>query len=376
MKSKVIIIAGSVLLAMSSCSVVQQTATTLQSEASVRNFTVADLDVSPERIHYTMEPTKAEQRGGLDNVKRAAESKALKENGNSDVLVDPEFVIEQKKNFFGTKVSKITVSGHPAKYKNYRSLEDTVWSNPAFRGLPSVVVRKGADRGENRFMQALATSAPGQIYDEPAARRERRNPTGYNRIMVTYSPVYTNMSIGGIASEESKTHNAAGISYVHGFRLSSRIPLYLETGAGWRYGPESNHLELMRINIPAVVTYRFTLGQGNIKISPYTGLNFAINPINESRHLIYYEDRKSGDESFFQLGWQIGGNFTFKRFNIQVGYTFDFMRLYQQDESNKFVSEWVSSYYGGYGGYVTRVVPVPEYKITSGTLTVGVGFEF
>ena len=77
MKSKAIIIAGSVLLAMSSCSVVQQTATTLKSDASVRNFTVADLDVSPERIHYTMEPTKAEQRGGLSNIKRAAEYKAL-----------------------------------------------------------------------------------------------------------------------------------------------------------------------------------------------------------------------------------------------------------------------------------------------------------
>ena len=351
MKSKVIIIAGSVLLAMSSCSVVQQTATSLKSDASVRNFTVADLDVSPNRIYYTMEPTKAEQLGGLENVKRSAESKALKENGNSDVLVDPEFIIEQKRGFFRTKVSKITVSGHPAKYKNYRSLEDTVWSNPAFRGLPSIVVRKGADRSDYRFMQALATSAPGQIYDEPAVPRERRNPTGYNRIMLTYSPVYTNVSIGGVESKESLTNNAGGISYVHGFRLSSRIPLYLETGAAWRYGPESNHWELMRISIPAVVTYRFTLGQrGKIKISPYTGLNFAINPINKSHRIAGFE-AGSYDESTFQLGWQLGGNFTFNRFNVQVGYTFDFTNLCESKYRD-------------------------DYKINSGALTLGVGFEF
>lgn len=361
MKSKAIIIAGSVLLAMSSCSVVQQTATTLKSDASVRNFTVADLDVSSERIHYTMEPTKAEQRGGLSNIKRAAESKALKENGNSDVLVDPEFIIEQKRNFFGTKVSKITVSGHPAKYKNYRSLEDTVWSNPAFRGIPSIVVKKGSNREEDRIMKMLATSAPGKIYEEPAPR-ERRNPSGYNRIMLTYSPVYSTVTENGVKANKSNTHNAPGISYIHGFQLGHRLPLYLETGAGWSYGPKSNHLELMRISIPLLATYRFAIGQsGNFKISPYTGFNFALNPINDSKRMI--DNGKSSGENFFQLGWQLGANFTYKRFNIQIGYTFDFMPLYKKSTND------YTSFYDE--DEVSR-----DNKVTTGALTIGLGWEF
>lgn len=38
-----------------------------------------------------------------------------------------------KRNLFGKKVSSVTVTGRPAKYKNFRSLPDKVWTDEVFR---------------------------------------------------------------------------------------------------------------------------------------------------------------------------------------------------------------------------------------------------
>ena len=57
----------------------------------------------------------------------------LYQNGNADVLVDAEFTIEQEKLLFGRRINLITVSGHPARFRNYHSLSDSVWTNRWFR---------------------------------------------------------------------------------------------------------------------------------------------------------------------------------------------------------------------------------------------------
>ena len=83
-----------------------------------------------------MSPTKAVRRGGLANVKQAAENEALaKLGGNADLLVEPEYVVEKTNYVFFKKVKSITVSGRPAKFTNFHSLNDSVWVNPVFRGL-------------------------------------------------------------------------------------------------------------------------------------------------------------------------------------------------------------------------------------------------
>ncbi|MBQ2362025.1 MAG: hypothetical protein II287_00255, partial [Bacteroidaceae bacterium] len=53
--------------------------------------------------------------------------------GNADLLVEPQFVISMKRGLFRKKVKSVTVSGRPAKYKNFRSLSDDVWTNKIFR---------------------------------------------------------------------------------------------------------------------------------------------------------------------------------------------------------------------------------------------------
>jgi hypothetical protein len=78
--------------------------------------------------------------------------------------------------------------------------------------------------------------------------------------------------------------------------------------------------------------------------------------------------RKADEDNYksFQMGWLIGANFTFKRFNIQIAYTFDFMPLYKRDASTE---------YTGFGEYAV-IYNIPELKINTGVLNVGVGFEF
>ena len=49
----------------------------------------------------------------LENCKNAAISAMLKEYGNADVIVAPEFK-------YTSKFTTIEVTGRPAKYKNFR----------------------------------------------------------------------------------------------------------------------------------------------------------------------------------------------------------------------------------------------------------------
>ena len=123
-----------VVFALTSCVTTVKTAKSADAKSQLLSATVADLEVSPVRVSYTMAPTKSLQRAGLNNVKQAAIQECLIKNGNADVLVDVEYVIEQQKLLFGKRINSITVSGHPAKYKGYHSLNDSVWCNPVFRG--------------------------------------------------------------------------------------------------------------------------------------------------------------------------------------------------------------------------------------------------
>jgi len=128
------------LMLLSSCITTVKTARIVDTSASIKNATVADLKVTDHRITYTMKPSKEIQRAGLSNVKQAAIQEALTQNGNADVMVEPEFVISMKNKFiFGKEVSSITVTGRPAYFQNFRTLHDSVWSEPGFYGQPKVV---------------------------------------------------------------------------------------------------------------------------------------------------------------------------------------------------------------------------------------------
>ena len=142
---KKIFFAAVAVMALSSCTMTSYTASTERSSSSLLSATIADLEVSDARVSAELIPSKAIQRGGEENVKHAVERKAL--GDKYDVLVDPEYTIERKG--FGKKIKRITVTGRPAKYKGFRSLNDSVWCNPTFR----IAYKNAKSQGTGSFMR-------------------------------------------------------------------------------------------------------------------------------------------------------------------------------------------------------------------------------
>lgn len=134
-------------LAVASCTTTTKTARTESVPYSMYNATVADLDVAPKRITYTLKPSKEIAKGGLGNCKTAAIMEALTANGNADLMLEPQFVISHKKLLFRSKVTAVTVTGRPATYKNFRSMHDSVWCDPVFRNTKGVGVEDGSSKG-------------------------------------------------------------------------------------------------------------------------------------------------------------------------------------------------------------------------------------
>ncbi|MDE5549871.1 MAG: porin family protein [Bacteroidaceae bacterium] len=135
MNKKDYLIALGVVVAVSSCTTTTYTSNVTDVSTDIRSATVADLQAG-ERITHTIAPSKSVRRGGMANIRHAVEAEALeKKGGNADVLLDPEYSVTKQRTLLGTKVTSITVSGRPATYTNFRTLNDSVWTNPTFCGL-------------------------------------------------------------------------------------------------------------------------------------------------------------------------------------------------------------------------------------------------
>ena len=76
---------------------------------------VADLAVSDTKVQGTSSGPYSQ----LEMLKNEAVTEALTKAGNADVLVEPNFSISIR-----GKYAQVEVSGYPATYKNFRSMED------------------------------------------------------------------------------------------------------------------------------------------------------------------------------------------------------------------------------------------------------------
>lgn len=120
---KFFVILGSVVL-LSSCALTQAAVQTTQIDTPIVSTTIASLDVSEKPISYTYVPTKAEAKSmTLAQLEQNAIFKALQSVG-ADEMVKTSFYLEGKTRLFwrvrGPKIASITVSGYPAKFKNFR----------------------------------------------------------------------------------------------------------------------------------------------------------------------------------------------------------------------------------------------------------------
>ena len=107
------------ILSLSSCSnkITTSTATTKAITPHVYANTFADLEIVSGKLSYVYVPTNDVIAGGKENIIKTAEALLLKQY-DADVLVEPQYIYEYKDT---RTISKVTVTGYAAKYKNFRS---------------------------------------------------------------------------------------------------------------------------------------------------------------------------------------------------------------------------------------------------------------
>lgn len=112
--------------AICSCSLTKSSVMTTNVNAPVFSTTVASLEVAPQPITYVYTPTRREAKKlRFDDILNNAMYEALQKNGSGDVLVQVSYKIEGKGlGKFISKIRKITITGYPAKYVNFRSPDE------------------------------------------------------------------------------------------------------------------------------------------------------------------------------------------------------------------------------------------------------------
>ncbi len=110
--------------AMTSCSTVKKSASERSVGPSIIAAVISDLDISNTKITYTMKPSAKVRKGGVQNCINTAIREALAANGDGDVLIETQQTVIQKTGLLGTKVRSVTVTGYPAKYHNFRTVDE------------------------------------------------------------------------------------------------------------------------------------------------------------------------------------------------------------------------------------------------------------
>lgn len=121
---KALLFLCAVVCVLSSCSTISKTSSSRNINAPLAAAVISDLDVSGQKISYTYTPPKSVRRGGLNNCINSAIREALAKNGDFDVLVETQQELVIYRGIFVKKVQTITVTGYPAKYKNFRSADE------------------------------------------------------------------------------------------------------------------------------------------------------------------------------------------------------------------------------------------------------------
>ncbi len=123
MKKQLFLIAI-VAAVVSSCTTTRRTASQGNVTAALAAAVVSDLDVSNTKITYSYAPTSSVRKGGERNCINTAIAEALAQNGGADVLIETQEAIVERSGLCSKKIRTVTVTGYPAKYKNFRSADE------------------------------------------------------------------------------------------------------------------------------------------------------------------------------------------------------------------------------------------------------------
>lgn len=148
---KIILAASIAALSLSSCSTLYQTASQRDVTAPVIGATMADLEVSDKKITYTLIPTNRIRKGGEQNCIKTAISEALKEHGKGDVLIETQEAVLLRSGLLFPKIKSVTVTGYPATYKNFRSMDENTIKNAFINGRFETTNNGGSKKATTLF---------------------------------------------------------------------------------------------------------------------------------------------------------------------------------------------------------------------------------
>lgn len=192
------------------------------------------------------------------------------------------------------------------------------------------------------------TSAFAQASDVVANRGSKDG--NYSRIQVGYNPMMVSPSYGD--TDDTYLHGV-GISYLRGIKLNQSQPFFLEVGGKIAYNmkkeTEDVNVEdnifhkdvtdkVLTLSVPVNLTYRITLGNGKVSLSPFVGITLKGNllaketiKLNKDKETLDQFDKddvgKDGQWKRFQVGWQTG-------FNLDTNSPFSIGLHYGRDINN------------------------------------------
>lgn len=220
----------------------------------------------------------------------------------------------------------------------------------------------------------IAQSASAQFANSTAQSGQRTQSARvvdtdpYNRLSISYNPLTFSSDVKGA---DDFTADGFALSYIHGFNVSSSIPLFIETGVGVSFNFKSvesmypgdlfnddaesknwkSNATFISAKIPVNVAYKFTLNNPDVSIVPFVGITAKYNVIAkfkrnwEGEGDNYYEDDDDWKESLslfdkddmggdkdtvlkrFQFGWNIGAGLNYKALYVGLQYGSDFTKI-------------------------------------------------
>ena len=323
---------------LSSCNTLMKTSRTADTSNNLRSATVVDIVPATEhRITHTVRPGEALLRGGENNVRQAVEHEALVKYGNADILLEPQYIIEKERRLFRSKITSITVSGRPAYYTNYRTLHDSVWSNPVFRGM----------RVPQAKVAPVMGSPLGQIKKPAASQAPAFREKGF--------AMYLTPFVGDTGDQYCEHNDYSSSTFAATLTLGYQLNPYFYVGVGAGinhlfesyYGSDSYHPNFRGSYIPLYVNARLNLSRN--KNTLFLDGKFGCG--------VGGNDVLGGGDEFY--GAAVGYSFG----NIDVA--FQYLYTYSHFEYER----WRYSSYGGYWSTEYDSMDFPQ-------MGVAIGFRF
>lgn len=218
--------------------------------------------------------------------------------------------------------------------------------------LPSSAQAQSAQTSENESSEASSGVAA------------RKYSSGWNNVFFQFHimPLTGDGLYFGLSAEYNRT-----------IGLSSRVPLYIQVGAGVQFASDvTDNLfgvdfsqSTVAFTLPVNLLYHFYIPNSRIGFEVYTGLHLTVPVYGCIHYSGSYDDGREhyghyGDDDHYKIytnnitselnnpnvGWQIGGNANFGRFFLGVRYGEDFIDMYKNEYYGRGRAKTVSIGFG------------------------------